>query len=210
MKKSLLILLLFAFLSIPFMAQAQQTYLSDVNENASYVNGGAAIQNTLGIGPRLGYYLADDADEGNFYGGLQIRGRFGPVVGIELAAEYHTQQAFGVEDFTADTRLIPITGSILVFIPVSEYLAPYGVAGLGAYYTIYNYPDEATEVGFDDFEEFNLGYHLGFGLELPMSSNIALNLDYRYIFLNPDENEESLEDASFDGNAFTAGLMFYF
>ncbi len=171
----------------------------------------AAIQNTIGIGPRLGYYKSGDADEGNFYGGLQIRARIGPVFGLEAAAEYHTEQAFGIEDFTADTRLIPLTGSVLLFIPMGEHFAPYGIAGLGAYYTIYDYPDNALEeLGLDDFEEFNLGYHLGFGIELPFNSNVALNVDYRYIFLNPDENEESLDDASFSGNSFTAGLMFYF
>ena len=51
---------------------------------------------------------------------------------------------------------------------------------------------------------------LGFGLELPFNEDVALNVDYRYIFLNPDDNEESFEDASFNSNAFTAGLMFYF
>lgn len=209
MKKSILFLPLFAFLCSPLFIQAQNTPTGSYPVDSEYSDN-VAIQNTVGIGPRLGYYKSGDADEGNFYGGLQIRARIGPVFGLEAAAEYHTEQAFGVEDFTADTRLIPITGSVMLFIPVGRYFAPYGVAGLGAYYTIYNYPDEVSDLGFEDFEEFNLGYHLGFGIELPMSSNVALNVDYRYIFLNPEENEESLDDASFSGNSFTAGLMFYF
>jgi opacity protein-like surface antigen len=207
--KKLLLLPLIAFLFSPIFVQAQDNTTGSATVSTDY-NDGAAIQNTIGIGPRLGFYKADDADDGNFYGGLQIRGRIGPVFGIELAAEYHTEQAFGVDNFQADTRLIPVTGSALLFIPISDYFAPYGVAGLGAYYTIYNYPDDATDVGLDDFEEFNLGYHLGFGVEVPFSSNVALNVDYRYIYLNPDDNEENLEGANFDGNTVTAGLMFYF
>lgn len=219
MKKLTFILLfpLIAFFCSPTFIQAQDTPTQhfsttpDYAKNSTALQSSAAIQNTIGIGPRLGYYKSGDADEGNFYGGLQIRARIGPVFGLEAAAEYHTQQAFGIGDFEADTRLIPITGSVLLFIPMGEHLAPYGIAGLGAYYTIYDYPDNALEeLGLDDFEEFNMGYHLGFGIELPMSSHVALNVDYRYIFLNPDENEESLDDASFSGNSFTAGLMFYF
>ena len=217
MKKLLLLFPLLAFLCSPILAQTNT--LKNTNEllqnTNSYLNtgsafqNGAAIQNTIGIGPRLGYYIPEDADDGNFYGGLQIRGRIGPVFGLEAAVEYHTEQTFDVANFTADTRLIPITGSALLFVPLSEYFAPYGIAGLGAYYTIYDYPDDATNLGFDDFEEFNLGYHLGFGVEFPMGSNVALNVDYRYIFLNPDENEENLDDASLSGNTLTAGLMFY-
>jgi opacity protein-like surface antigen len=56
--------------------------------------------------------------------------------------------------------------------------------------------------------EFNLGYHIGFGMEFPLNSNAALNFDYRQVFLNSDTNEQNF-NSEYSGNTFTAGLMFY-
>lgn len=191
MKKSLLSSLIFLVAAIPISLHAQSN---------------AAIQNTLGFGPRLGYYKAADAEEGNFYGGVQARIRLGPVLGIEGAVDYRAGQTYEFAGQELQTKFVPVTGSLMLFAPVSEHLNPYGLAGIGAYYTIY----DAEGPLFDDNEnEFNFGFHLGFGLELPINSNAALNVDYRYLFLNPDENEQNFEDADFSGNVFTAGLMFY-
>lgn len=166
----------------------------------------AQINSGFGIGPRLGYYKANDADEGNVFGGLQIRGRLSEVFGLELAAEYRAGEKYGISDVqTVETSYVPVTASAMLYLPLSDHFSPYGLAGLGAYYTIYD------SDGFDDDvdNEFNIGYHLGFGLEIPFSESVALNADYRYLYLNPDNNEESLEDTEFSGNAFTVGLMFY-
>ncbi len=170
----------------------------------------ATIRNTIGVGPRLGYYKAQDADAGNYYGGLQARLKLGAIVGVEGSVEYRAGQEYGFSDYTVTTSFVPVTASLLIFAPLSESLAPYGVAGLGAYYTNYSYSEAAEALGFKDSSEFNLGYHLGFGLEIPLSRNVALNADYRYLFLNPGNNDESLMDADFNGNVITAGLMFYF
>lgn len=203
MKKACFIIPLIIF-TFPVFLMAQQTPPPDPPAGQS------AIENTFGFGPRVGYYQADDADEGNFYGGIQFRGRFGQTLGLEAAVEYRAAQDFSFDDFEADTRMVPITGSLLLFVPFGPNFSPYGLAGLGAYYTLTDYSGDVEELGLEDFEEFNLGYHLGFGLEIPISSNVAFNADYRYLFLNPDDNEENLEGASFDGNTFTGSIMFYF
>tara|TARA_R100001143_G_C3361257_1_gene136203 strand:- start:20053 stop:20646 length:594 start_codon:yes stop_codon:yes gene_type:complete len=170
----------------------------------------ATIQNTFGFGPKLGYYSAPDADEGNFYGGLQARFRMGAVVGIEASVEYRPGQKYGIGNQTVTTSFIPVTASLLLFMPVNQHFTPYTVAGIGSYYTRYEVSGIASEIGFDDDSSFNLGYHLGFGTEIPITSHVALNADYRYLFLNPNTNEESFDGANFNGNVFTAGLMFYF
>lgn len=193
MRKLLLLLPIISFLFAPSLAEAQTT------------SSDATIKNTLGIGPRLGFYKANDANQGNFYGGLQSRIRLGSVVGLEGSVEYRAAQEYSIGGETLKTSLVPITASTLMFLPVSENFAPYALAGLGAYYTIYDY-DGAFD---NDDNEFNFGYHLGFGVELPINKNAALNFDYRYLFLNPDDNEMSTENANYNGNAFTAGLMFY-
>ncbi len=172
----------------------------------------AAIQNTFGFGPKLGFYKAQDADEGSFYGGLQARFRLGAIVGIETSIEYSEGQKYGIGDQTVTTSILPLTASLLLFMPVNQYFSPYAVAGVGAYYTSYELSGIAEDLGFDfdDDSNFNLGYHLGFGTEIPITSNVALSADYRYLFLNPNTNEESFDGADFNGNVITAGLMFYF
>lgn len=197
MKKTLIILT-FLMGVLTFAASAQ-----DASDRA-------AIKNTFGIGPRLGYYKAEDAEDGNFYGGVQARLRLGAVVGIEGAIDYRAGQKYGFGSYTVETSSIPVTGSIMIFAPISNAFSPYGLAGIGAYYTRYDYDEPIEGIEIEDDSSFNMGYHLGFGAEFPFNDNVALNVDYRYIFLNPDENEESLEDADFNSNAFTAGLMFYF
>ncbi|MDZ7806247.1 MAG: outer membrane beta-barrel protein [Gracilimonas sp.] len=116
----------------------------------------------------------------------------------------------GLVSSTVETSFVPVTLSLLLFAPVSEYFAPYGVAGLGAYFTRYSPSGVVEDLGFENDNDFNLGYHLGFGAELPFNNNIALSIDYRYIFLNPNDNEESFEGANFNGNTVSASLMFYF
>lgn len=193
--KKILILLTFVMGALTYSASAQTA--SDR----------AAIENTFGIGPRLGYYKAQDADEGNFYGGIQARARLGAVVGIEGAVDYRAKQKYGVGNYNVEISSIPVTGSLMLFAPISEAFSPYVLGGIGAYYTRYDYSES---LGGDDDSSFNMGYHLGFGAEFPFNENVALSVDYRYIFLNPDDNEESFEDADFNSNVFTAGLMFYF
>lgn len=170
----------------------------------------AGISNTLGFGPRIGYFNAHDAGQGNIYYGIQARFRPGAIVGIEAAVEYRPGQEFGIGNSTVKTSFVPVTLSLLLFAPVSEHFAPYGVAGLGAYFTRYSPSGVLDDLGFESDSDFNLGYHLGFGVELPFSNNIALSMDYRYNFLNPNENEDSFEGANFNGNTLSASLMFYF
>jgi len=190
--KKLLLLPLLAFIFAPMTVEAQ-------------TSSNATIKNTLGIGPRLGYYKANDADEGSFYIGAQTRARLGSVLGVEGSVEYRAAQEYTIGGQSFETKFVPVTASALLFLPVSENFAPYGVAGLGAYYTIYEFEGVIDDVK----NEFNFGYHLGFGVELPINENAALNFDYRYLFLNPEANEVSTDNTNYNGNVFTAGLMFY-
>ncbi|MEX0662186.1 MAG: outer membrane beta-barrel protein [Balneolaceae bacterium] len=196
--KKLISLLVFFMGAITFSASAQ--YSADR----------ATDENTFGFGPRLGFYHAGDAEDGNFYGGVQARAKFGAVVGLEGSLEYRARQEYDFGDYTARSSSVPITASFMLFAPLSEYVSPYGLVGAGAYYTIYTYSDGADDLGFSDENSFEFGYHLGFGTELWFTDHTALSLDYRYMYLDPDPGDESFEDVNFDGNVFTASIMFYF
>lgn len=183
--KKLLLIPLFIFIFSPLQAQ-------DYDEGA------------FGIGPRFGYYHADEANDGTFYYGLQARIRFNEVLGVEGSISYRpgTEASFAGQSY--ETKFVPLTGSLMLFLPI-DAISPYGLAGIGAYYTIY---DSEGPLADDWDSQFDFGYHLGFGTELPLSDNVALSLDYRYIFLTP-EGENAPDDADFSGNLFTASLMFY-
>jgi len=196
--KKIISLLVFFMGAVTFSASAQ------------YAADRANTENTFGFGPRMGYYTAGDATDGNFYGGLQMRAKFGAVIGIEGSVEYRAGQKFEFNDFTARTSFVPVTASLMLFAPLSRHVAPYGLAGAGAYYTIYTYSDGAGDLGFSDDNSFNLGYHLGVGTELWFADNAAISIDYRYLYLDTSDSQEAFEDVNFDGNVFTASLMFYF
>lgn len=175
-----IVLLLFAF---PAITQAQNS------------DGG------LMLGPRLGYYQAQEADNGSFLFGLQLRSHLNEYFGVELAATYRTNSEFTIGGNSLKTGLVPITASALVYLPISPYVKPYGVAGLGAYYKFYDTEGWAT----DEFkDEFTFGYHLGAGVEIPLNEGMAIDVDYRYIFLDQEGSDPDLS-----GHAITAGLMFY-
>lgn len=197
MNKIITLLLLFVG-TLTFSASAQEAADRATNEN------------TFGFGPRLGFYTASDASDGNFYGGLQARAKFGAIVGLEGSVEYRAGQKFEFDNYTARTSFVPLTASFMLFAPLSEYVSPYGLAGVGAYYTIYTYSREASDLGFNNDNSFNLGYHLGFGTELWFTDKTAISIDYRYLFLDNNDGQEGFDDVSFDGNVFTASLMFYF
>lgn len=170
----------------------------------------ATIDNTIGFGPRFGFYKAQDARDGNFYGGIQARARLGSILGVEGSLEYRAGNEYGISDYTVRTSFVPLTTSLMLFVPMDRNFTPYGLGGIGAYYTVVSYSEGAQDLGFSDDNSFNVGYHLGFGAEIPLNTTFALSLDYRYLFLNPDDNEESLDDANYNGNVFTAALMIYF
>jgi len=174
-----------------------------------FISGYAFAQNPVkgkaGFGPKIGYYKAPDADNGTMFIGLQSRAR-GEVFGFELAAEYRGEQDFTVTGGKVTVSQIPVTGSLMLFVPIAPNFQPYGLAGLGAYYTMYDYDGGFVSPG--DNSDVNFGYHLGFGLDLPLNSSAALNVDYRYLFL--DGSEDRISEKEFSGNVISAGLTFYF
>lgn len=165
----------------------------------------APTKDKSGFGPRIGYYKAPDSDDGTMFIGLQSRSR-GEVLGFELAGEYRGEQSYTTTGGELTVRQIPVTASLLAFVPIAPNFQPYGLAGLGAYYTIYDYEGGFVNPG--DDAKVNIGYHLGFGLDAPLNESVGLNVDYRYLFLDGDD--ENLGDKEFSGNVITAGLTFYF
>jgi opacity protein-like surface antigen len=177
------------------------------------------------VGPHAGWYSSNDADEGALFYGFQGRARLGRNFGFELSLDYRDNEQFhaGTIDLTrlkAEVMYIPITASLMIFVPVNTWLHPYGVAGIGWYYTITEY--ELFALGsaeirklLEDENNFEMGYHFGLGLEIPLSSNIAIHGDVRYLFLGTEIKsirEISTLDTdtkNSDGVMISGGLMLY-
>ncbi|MEX2641033.1 MAG: porin family protein [Balneolales bacterium] len=168
------------------------------------------IQDALGIGVRGGFFTSDDAETGTWLSGIHGRFRFGPVFGLEAAIDYQGQQEFtidgdDIETEERDIRNIPITASALIHAPLSPYFVPYGIAGGGVYFTFEEF-DDLLDI--EDETTTNFGLHLGAGLEVPASRNLAFHGDWRYVFM--DDADVDINDQALSGSMFTAGITYYF
>lgn len=162
------------------------------------------IENKAGIGVKTGYYKAPDAEDGTLYLGGQFRTK-GKYLGGEFSVEYRGEQSYSTTGGELTVSQVPVTGSLMVFAPITKNLSPYGVAGLGGYYTFYDYDGGFVNPG--DDTELTVGYHLGFGADLAINQSAAFNVDYRYLFL---DGNDDITDKEFSGNVLSVGLTFYF
>ncbi len=187
-----------------------------------------AIEETLGIGPRIGSYKSNDADKGALFVGAQARIRFGAVLGLEGALDYRLGESFNVGNnltagASAKVSYVPLTLSALLYVPVGAHFAPYGVAGVGWYYTIINYElngETISQLGpqLANTDKSVFGYHFGLGIEIPFNKNIAVNVDYRYLFLDSQvkhvrellDGIPNLDTKNSNGSVITASIMLYF
>jgi opacity protein-like surface antigen len=156
----------------------------------------------IGLGPRLGYYKSQDADEGNLFGGLAGRMRFG-LLGVEGSIDYRAEKyANGL----VTVRSWPVMASALLYpLPIA-----YGIAGFGWYNVTMDY--DQSKLGFSKIEDETtqkVGWHFGGGVELPVGPNAKLTADIRYVFLDYEFEElpgEGEQKANF--YAITVGLLF--
>ena len=183
------------------------------------------IANTIGIGPRAGWYSSNDAEEGAWYFGVMGRIRLGENLGIEAAIDYRTAERFSTglfdqRSYDAEVAYMPFTASAMIFVPFGSNLAPYALAGLGWYYTLVDYDVLASSIPelrdkFNDENSFVPGYHFGLGCEIVFSKNFAIHADARYLFLGTKINSISdafsadIDTKNSDGLVLSFGFMVY-
>ena len=192
-------------------------FLKAQDEGNSHPDDAHSIGNTLGIGGQLGYNLNTDAERGAVFVGAILRVRPGYVLGIEGSIGYRADQVFALDTLvgglSAKVHSIPLTGSLLFFIPAAPHFAPYALAGVGLYIVTIDYSPIINQV-IPDETHTRFGYHLGFGVEVPLNENVAIHADYRYVFLNKTfQNQNTKYDFSnktYIGNTINAGFLVYF
>jgi opacity protein-like surface antigen len=164
--------------------------------------GGSASANGLGIGARYTFVRNIESHKNTNMIGVLGRLR-GPVIGVEAAIDYRKDDMGG--DVSVTTW--PVTATLLIY----PFQPIYGLAGFGWYNATVKYPVGASTVSKTTTQ---LAYHLGAGIEIPVSPGISLNGEFRYIFLNYEFDK--LEDFPSDiskrkADSFTLGaaILFY-
>lgn len=164
-----------------------------------------AASSPFGIGPRVGFYKSEDAEDGRGFLGFQARFKFTEVFVGELSIDWRRDTYhLGGGDELIVTQYPVLLSAIFNILPSSP-ITPYVILGAG-WYNInqsYDYGDDNFD---DNTQEF--GYHLGGGVDFRFKPSMALNADVRYNMLEFEHNNGSDEfDAG--GWIFSTGLTFY-
>jgi len=156
------------------------------------------------FGLRAGYLKQRDADDGTWFGGVQLRVPLTEVFTVEGSIEFHSSE---FNDGDIEIIQYPVQATLLLFpMPSSTTISPYVLGGLGWYYTTVDFSGSLS--GVDSETESIFGAHLGFGARVSLGGTTTLSADLRYIFLEPDDDQ--LEDEEFDTIQLALALSFPF
>ena len=168
---------------------------------------------SFGLGPRLAWVTRDvdaDVDALRFVGG-QVRilpARFG----IELALDRHSETFELLNQKVTET---PIQASLLWRLGGGR-VSPILLGGPGWYRTKVEALDGVADQSVSTTE---FGWHGGIGLEIRAGKHFGIHGDYRYTFLDfNDDDEDEDDDEGFiggllpghRGSMWTLGATFYF
>jgi len=157
----------------------------------------------LSLGPQVGYYKAQDADQGSLMGGVACRLKIGPVLGAEASINYRQEK---YADGAVTVRSWPVMATGLIY-PLPFV---YGAMGAGWYNVTIDYDQSRFPLlDLSDQTTQTFGWHFGAGLELPIGSTVKLTGDIRYVFLNYDFKAlPGSGDPKSNFAIITAGLLF--
>src|SRR5262245_45136267 len=187
-------------------AWAQEQEIKFEDPKLNFTDAGEAEKALPLIGPefglRAGFIKPRDADDGTWFGGVQLRVPLGPVIALEGSFELHASE---FENGDIEVLQYPVQASVLVFLLPDAPVCPYVLAGLGWYYTTVEFSGSLD--GIDSETDSTVGAHLGFGARFALGGMTA-SADLRYLFIEP--NEDALEDENFDSIQLVLSLSFPF
>ena len=150
----------------------------------------------IAFGLRVGYLTIRDAEDGTWFGGVQVRVPLGDMFAVEGSIEFH---ASDFEDGDIDVVQYPVQASLLWFILPKSQFCPYLIGGLGLWYTTVDFSGSFSSESSTTDSMFSA--HLGAGVRMG-----AFSADIRYHFIEP--NEDALEDEEFDTFQFVLSYSF--
>jgi opacity protein-like surface antigen len=166
----------------------------------------------IGVGARLAWVKSDttlDTDSVRFIGG-QIR-MGGGRVGFEVSLDRHSETFEALNQKVVET---PIQTSLLLRL-ANGSLSPYLLGGPGWYRRRVEVLDGPDDLNVSTTE---FGWHAGIGLEVRLGKHAGIHGDYRYTFLdfNDDDDEEIGGGVigkllpGYKGSMWTIGASVYF
>jgi hypothetical protein len=153
------------------------------------------------IGAHLGVAGAYDAADPTFLMGVNGRVHILPWLGAEASLDFQLKQNF--EHDQIHLFQVPFEFSGLFYPPLGDSpVRPYGLAGFGFTITDVSYSGSLSR---GDTTDPNLLFFLGFGVELELEPNIALDANLRFVFV---QDPPHFAGNSADWIQFTIGIMF--
>jgi opacity protein-like surface antigen len=163
----------------------------------------------FGVGGRMAWVTSDDdsdVDSVRFVGG-QIR-FMGTRFGLELAMDRHSETFDLLNEKVTES---PIQASLLLKMGGGR-VSPFLLGGPGWYrHKVESLDDPDQSVSTREF-----GWHAGGGLEILAGRHFGIHGDYRYTFLDFDDDEEEDEGIiggilpGHRGSMWTVGATIYF
>jgi len=163
----------------------------------------AAFAHATEIIPSVGLTSSvHDADHvTNPSAGLALRGEAG-LFAPEVAVNYRQEELF---DGALKQRMWPVTASLWLK-PVPMV---YGGAGVGWYYTSYDY-DQVRFPLVKDETRSDFGVHVGAGLKIPVTPVAGLDVQGRYVMMREQQSHLVPEKFKPDFWTLQAGLALHF
>jgi len=155
------------------------------------------------LGARAGYLRQRGADQGSWFGGVQMRQPVSLTFGLELSGELHSSDFSGGD---AKVQQFPVQLSGLFHLYPGAAYDLYLLLGIGWYYTRVEFSGALAGMASETDNIF--GAHLGLGADIGAGTAMTIDADLRYIFLEPKAG--ALESERFDTIQFTIGLNFPF
>lgn len=150
---------------------------------------------SFSIGPQAGFVKASDRNESTFMPGLAARLKF---IGFNIEGSiYYKSEEYLNGNVKTKSYPMMLT-AMFNFLPIVH-----GEVGIGWYKTKVEYSSL-----YDSETTNDTGYHIGAGVELPLS-NLILTGDIRYVFLNLKVNSDVSEIKS-NFYAIMVGAMYRF
>jgi opacity protein-like surface antigen len=193
-------------------ARIRTLVFSTVVSAALFVTPSTASAQGFGVGGRFAWVTADsdaDVDSVRFTGG-QIR-LLSSRWGLEVSLDRHSESFDALNEKVTET---PIQGSLLLRLS-SGRVSPFLLAGPGWYKRKVE-PIDGPEENDLEVETTEFGWHAGGGLEIGLGRHLGIHGDYRYTFLDFDDDDE--DDEGFiggvlpghRGSMWTLGATIYF
>jgi opacity protein-like surface antigen len=168
----------------------------------------------FGVGARMAWIRSDvdiDTDSVRFIGG-QIRMGLSQRMGVELSIDRHSES---FELLNQKVKETPIQASLLLKLAGGGF-QPYLLGGPGWYKRSVS-PIEGPAADLD-VSTTEFGWHAGGGVEVRAGRHFGIHADYRYTFLDfNDDDDEEIGGGfvgrllpGFKGSKWTVGATVYF